>query len=104
MRSATPRSLDFAGHSSFFSRGSGEMPITQRCVHGSATTTNSGITTYDGFHDCATGASNQAAVPEEMLETLLSRMDEVERDEFPRQQAHEWIRSPSRPGRQIDGQ
>jgi 4-amino-4-deoxy-L-arabinose transferase-like glycosyltransferase len=56
------------------------------------TTTNSGITTYDGFHDRATGASDQAGFLAEM-QTLLSRMDEVERDDYLSQRAHEWIRS-----------
>jgi 4-amino-4-deoxy-L-arabinose transferase-like glycosyltransferase len=60
------------------------------------TTTNSGITTYDGFHDRATGASDQQGFITEM-ETLLSRMDEVERDEYLGQRAHEWIRA--HPGR-----
>ena len=55
------------------------------------TTTNGGITTYDGFHDRATGASDQKAFVEEMR-TLLSRMDEVERDAYLSQRAHEWIR------------
>ncbi len=56
------------------------------------TTTNSGITTYDGFHDRATGASDQKPFLQEMR-TLLSRMDEVERDAFLSQQAHQWIRA-----------
>jgi hypothetical protein len=56
------------------------------------TTTNSGITTYDGFHDGATGASDQKPFLAEMR-TPLSRMDEVERDRFLSQQAHEWIRA-----------
>lgn len=55
------------------------------------TTTNSGITTYDGFHDAATGASDQAAFLTDM-KGLLSRMDEVERDEYLATTAHEWIR------------
>ncbi|MDB5319065.1 MAG: family glycosyltransferase, 4-amino-4-deoxy-L-arabinose transferase [Phycisphaerales bacterium] len=56
------------------------------------TTTNSGITTYDGFHDRATGASDQKAFLQEMR-TLLFRMDEVERDAYLSQRAHEWIRA-----------
>jgi 4-amino-4-deoxy-L-arabinose transferase-like glycosyltransferase len=60
------------------------------------TTTNSGITTYDGFHDRATGASDQQGFVAEM-QTLLSRMDEVERNEYLSQRAHQWIRS--HPGR-----
>jgi 4-amino-4-deoxy-L-arabinose transferase-like glycosyltransferase len=60
------------------------------------TTTNSGITTYDGFHDGATGASDQQGFVAEM-QTLLSRMDEVERNEYLSRRAHEWIRS--HPGR-----
>jgi 4-amino-4-deoxy-L-arabinose transferase-like glycosyltransferase len=56
------------------------------------TTTNAGITTYDGFHDGATGGSDQKPFVQEMR-TLLSRMDEVERDDFLSRQAHQWIRS-----------
>lgn len=56
------------------------------------TTTNNGITTYDGFNDQANGASNQAPFLKE-LKTPLSRMDEVERNDFLAQQAHEWIRA-----------
>ena len=62
------------------------------------TTTNEGITTYDGFHDGATGASDQKPFVTEMR-TLLSRMDEVDRDAFLGQKAHEWIRA--HPGRTI---
>jgi hypothetical protein len=54
------------------------------------TTTNGGITAYDGFHDGATGASDQKAFVEE-LRPLLSRMDEVERDAYLSQRAHEWM-------------
>lgn len=60
------------------------------------TTTNSGITTYDGFHDGATGASDQGSFVNEML-NLLAYMDEVERDDYLSQRAHEWIRA--HPGR-----
>jgi 4-amino-4-deoxy-L-arabinose transferase-like glycosyltransferase len=56
------------------------------------TTTNEGITTYDGFHEGAIGASDQKPFLQEM-HTLLSRMDEVERDAFLAQQAHQWIRT-----------
>jgi hypothetical protein len=56
------------------------------------TTTNSGITTYDGFHDRATGASDQKQFLDE-LKPLLFRMDEVERDAWLSQRAHEWIRA-----------
>ena len=56
------------------------------------TTTNSGITTYDGFHEGATGASDQKPFVQEMR-TLLSRMDEVERDDFLSRQAHQWIQA-----------
>jgi 4-amino-4-deoxy-L-arabinose transferase-like glycosyltransferase len=55
-------------------------------------TTNGGITAYDGFHDGATGASDQKAFMEE-LRPLLSRMDEVERDAYLSQRAHEWMTS-----------
>jgi 4-amino-4-deoxy-L-arabinose transferase-like glycosyltransferase len=55
------------------------------------TTTNEGITTYDGFHDGATGASDQKAYLDR-LKPLLMRMDEVERDAWLKQQAMEWIR------------
>jgi len=54
------------------------------------TTTNGGITAYDGFHDGATGASDQKGFVEE-LRPLLSRMDEVERDAYLSQRAHEWM-------------
>jgi hypothetical protein len=56
------------------------------------TTTNNGITTYDGFHDRATGASDQQGFVEELKRDLF-RMDEVERDAFLAQRAHEWIRT-----------
>jgi 4-amino-4-deoxy-L-arabinose transferase-like glycosyltransferase len=56
------------------------------------TTTNAGITTYDGFHDGASGASDQKSFLQEMR-TPLSRRDEVERDAFLSQRAHEWIRA-----------
>jgi len=56
------------------------------------TTTNEGVTTYDGFHDGATGASDQKAFISEMG-GLLSHMDEVERDAYLGQRAHEWIRA-----------
>jgi 4-amino-4-deoxy-L-arabinose transferase-like glycosyltransferase len=62
------------------------------------TTTNSGITTYDGFHDRATGASDQKPFVDEMR-TLLSHMDEVDRDAYLSQKAHEWIRA--HPGRSL---
>lgn len=63
------------------------------------TTTNSGITTYDGFNDRATGASDQKPFVDEM-NTLLSRMDEVERDAYLSQRAHEWIEA--HPGRSLE--
>jgi hypothetical protein len=56
------------------------------------TTTNGGITTYDGFHDGASGASDQNQFVER-LRPQLFRLDEVERDQFLSQKAHEWIRS-----------
>jgi 4-amino-4-deoxy-L-arabinose transferase-like glycosyltransferase len=56
------------------------------------TTTNNGITAYDGFNDRATGASDQKAFVSE-LRTPLSRMDEVERDNFLSEQTHAWIES-----------
>jgi 4-amino-4-deoxy-L-arabinose transferase-like glycosyltransferase len=56
------------------------------------TTTNEGITTYDGFHEGATGASDQKPFLQEMR-TLLMHMDEVERDEFFAERAHAWIRT-----------
>lgn len=63
------------------------------------TTTNGGITVYDGFNDLADGGSNQAGFLRE-LKTPLSRMDEVERDAFLEQQAHRWINE--HPGRAIE--
>lgn len=62
------------------------------------TTTNGGITTYDGFHDSATGASDQQGFVAEMR-NLLAHMDEVERDDYLNQRAHEWI--GAHPGRSI---
>jgi 4-amino-4-deoxy-L-arabinose transferase-like glycosyltransferase len=62
------------------------------------TTTNSGITTYDGFHEGATGASDQQSFVNPML-NLLTYMDEVERDDYLSQRAHEWIRA--HPGRAV---
>jgi hypothetical protein len=56
------------------------------------TATNEGITTYDGFHEGATGASDQKPFLQEMR-TLLLHMDEVERDEFFAERAHGWIRA-----------
>jgi 4-amino-4-deoxy-L-arabinose transferase-like glycosyltransferase len=56
------------------------------------TTTNAGITTYDGFNDAATGGSNQKPFLEQ-LKNLLAHTDEVYRDEYLSQQAHEWIRA-----------
>jgi 4-amino-4-deoxy-L-arabinose transferase-like glycosyltransferase len=56
------------------------------------TTTNEGVTAYDGFHDGATGASDQKAFLDR-LAAVLWRMDEVERNAYLSQQAHEWIRA-----------
>ena len=65
------------------------------------TTTNGGITLYDGFHDLAKGGSNQESFLNlKGMKTLLSRMDEVERDEFLAGEAHGWIRS--HPGRSLE--
>ena len=55
------------------------------------TTTNSGITTYDGFHDAATGASVQKPFLEKLLPDLR-QLNEVQRDRFFRDQAHAWIK------------
>ncbi len=63
------------------------------------TTTNNGVTTYDGFQDDATGASDQKGFVDRQR-TLLSRMDEVERDAHLAQQAHQWIRE--HPGRSVE--
>jgi hypothetical protein len=62
------------------------------------TTTNSGVTTYDGFHEGATGASDQKAFLER-LRPQIWRMDEVERDAFLAREAHQWIRE--HPGRSV---
>jgi 4-amino-4-deoxy-L-arabinose transferase-like glycosyltransferase len=56
------------------------------------TTTNGGVTTYDGFHEGATGASDQKAFIES-FRPLLSRMDELERDSWLSEKAHEWIQA-----------
>jgi 4-amino-4-deoxy-L-arabinose transferase-like glycosyltransferase len=63
------------------------------------TTTNGGITLYDGFNDLANGGSDQGPFLSE-LKRLLSRMDEVERDAVFAQQAHLWIRT--HPARAIE--
>jgi 4-amino-4-deoxy-L-arabinose transferase-like glycosyltransferase len=60
------------------------------------TTTNSGITTYDGFHDAATGASDQSAFLDRLLPDLKA-MTEIQRDDFLGREAHKWIRA--HPGR-----
>jgi 4-amino-4-deoxy-L-arabinose transferase-like glycosyltransferase len=67
----------------------GHHPVLESWIW---TTTNEGITTYDGFHEGATGASNQKPFLQEMR-TLLLHMDEVERDEFFAERAHGWIRT-----------
>ena len=59
------------------------------------TTTNEGITTYDGFNDAATGASNQKPFLDR-LRNPLTHMDEVYRDNNLSRQAHEWIRAHPR--------
>jgi 4-amino-4-deoxy-L-arabinose transferase-like glycosyltransferase len=56
------------------------------------TTTNGGITSYDGFNDFATGGSNQKPFLDP-LRNLLAHMDEIDRDEYLSQQAHDWIRA-----------
>lgn len=63
------------------------------------TTTNSGITTYDGFHDNASGASDQAGFLAKFHDQIW-RLDEVERDAFLNQQAHQWIQA--HPGRSLE--
>jgi hypothetical protein len=53
------------------------------------TTTNAGVTVYDGFHPGATGASDQrflARLPQ------LRSMNEVERSRYLSQQASDWAR------------
>jgi len=56
------------------------------------TTTNAGITSYDGFNDFATGGSNQKPLLDP-LRNLLAHMDEIDRDEYLSQKAHDWIRA-----------
>ena len=53
------------------------------------TTTNAGITAYDGFNPDATGASDQSFV---RSMSLLRQMDEVNRDDYLSQQARQYIR------------
>jgi 4-amino-4-deoxy-L-arabinose transferase-like glycosyltransferase len=53
------------------------------------TTTNAGITAYDGFHDGATGASDQKPFLDELLPDLR-QMNEVQRDRFLHERAHAW--------------
>ena len=60
------------------------------------TTTNSGITSYDGFHDAATGASNQKVFLDKLLPDLKA-MTEVQRDDFLGREARNWMRE--HPGR-----
>jgi 4-amino-4-deoxy-L-arabinose transferase-like glycosyltransferase len=62
------------------------------------TTTNGGVTLYDGFHDGATGASDQKAFLDSLKPTLW-RLDEVQRDQYLAQAAHEWI--AAHPGRAL---
>jgi hypothetical protein len=57
------------------------------------TTTNSGITLYDGFNPDATGASNQAFV--RMLPQLRG-MNELQRSEYLSREARRYIRSDPR--------
>jgi len=76
----------------------GLMPWTLRnhriLGHWLWTTSNDGMTLYDGFNPTATGASDQRFIAEM---PQLSSMNEVERSEYLRQQAGHWIRSnPSR--------
>lgn len=62
------------------------------------TTTNGGITLYDGLHDSADGSSDQDKFVPQMRPTL-SKMTEMERDDFLRQQAWQW--AGDHPGRTI---
>jgi 4-amino-4-deoxy-L-arabinose transferase-like glycosyltransferase len=55
------------------------------------TTTNGGITRYDGFHDAATGASEQKSFVDRLLPDLR-QMNEIERDRFFADQARKWLR------------
>jgi len=54
------------------------------------TTTNGGITLYDGFNPQANGASNQKPFLD-ALKPELERLDEMERDRFFTSRAVEWI-------------
>ena len=53
------------------------------------TTTNSGITAYDGFNDDATGASDQRAIARL---PGLSQATEVQRDAFYSDEASRWVK------------
>jgi 4-amino-4-deoxy-L-arabinose transferase-like glycosyltransferase len=61
------------------------------------TTTNSGITAYDGFNDDATGASDQRFT---LLIPGISRAGEVERNEFFADEASRWVKH--HPGRAVE--
>jgi len=54
------------------------------------TTTNNGITLYDGFNPLATGASNQKDFLD-AFKPALKNLDELGRDRFFRERAIEWI-------------
>lgn len=59
------------------------------------TTTNSGITAYDGFNPDADGSSNQQVFLQDM--PYLGQMTEIDRDAYLRQQAMTW--AAENPGR-----
>jgi len=63
------------------------------------TTTNNGITLYDGFHNQATGASDQKGFLE-ALKPELRGLSELERDRFFAERARRWI--VEHPGRSLD--
>ncbi len=61
------------------------------------TTTNGGMTAYDGFNDQATGASDQRAIAHL---PGVAEASELERDQFFTSQASRWIKA--HPGRSIE--
>ena len=71
---------------SFWARRNANHPNVRAWIW---TTTNAGITAYDGFHDGATGASDQKPFIDELLPDLR-QMNEVQRDRFLHERAHAW--------------
>jgi 4-amino-4-deoxy-L-arabinose transferase-like glycosyltransferase len=54
-------------------------------------TTNGGITRYDGFNPESTGASDQTFLESDVEMRRLSRMTELQRDDYLAERANDWI-------------